>query len=916
MRISKIVAIGLVVFGAFGLWFSITMDRPTAVPDSIGTFPNASIVMVTLDTTRADRLGCYGATSGLTPFLDEMAKKGVVFEAAQTVAPVTLPAHASMMTGLYPIKHGARNNGMFVVPDEIETLAEVFSEEGYATGAFISAQVLVKQYGLAQGFDIYDDDLSQGKKIGRTMVPSRRGSITLESALSWLETIPSEKPVFLWLHLYDPHAPYDPPPEFRNRFPGDPYGAEIAFADMVVKDLVDNLRESGRLDNTVLTVLGDHGEALGEHGERTHGILLHQATIHVPWILTTPKMTQPMRFSSPVSIVDLAPLLTTLVGVGPPNRDWQDGKVPFGNNRSGVHGVPIYFESMLPMYQYGWSSLRGLRSGDWNLISGAHDELFNLAQDPRELSNVVDTETLELENLNGILGEFVASDENLSPEVARDLPPSEREALQALGYLATTAPPRRSPPDPRDLIGAHVRVEKTQSLLAAGLSSEALGEIDKMLADDPENIAALNLRAQILIATSDLDSAEQTYRESLEVDSANSDAFSGLCRIEQARGNHEKVLELARLGRKSRSPFGVFDAMEARSLIALGRTGDAEALVEAKLAENPEDPDLLSVRAHLFAGRDKLDEAEADLRKAVEAAPFHWSARSQLGHLLKTDGRQEEAVEVFEQLLHIQAGDPGTLSSIGTILVDTDPVAAIPYLEEACRLAPGQKTYLTTLGTAYLKVGRLNESESAFRRSIELDSEEPSVQNNLGIVLTHRGKFDEAISVLRDLLRKSPGFFKARNNLAIALAESGDLQAAEKEVRKLLTEHPDFTDGWLTLSAICDRGGRINQVYEALEKAAATAPDRFDVKIRLAMAAAMSGHCDVTLDLFEDQLETPTALPPELNFEIGTCLERDARLRLALAHFEQAARQSTSSLVRDEALAGVQRIGLQLGDSK
>jgi len=916
MRISNMVAIGLVVLGALGLWFSITADRPVAVPDSIGTFPDASVVVVTLDTTRADKLGCYGATSGLTPFLDEMAKAGVVFEAAQTVAPVTLPAHASMMTGLYPIKHGARNNGMFVVPDEIETLAEVFSEEGYATGAFISAQVLVKQYGLGQGFDIYDDDLSKGKKVGRALVPSRRGSLTLESALSWLETVPSNKPVFLWLHLYDPHAPYDPPPEFRNRFPGDPYGAEIAFADVVVKDLVDNLRESGRLDNTVVTVLGDHGEGLGEHGEKTHGLLIHQATIHVPWILTTPKLTQPIRFPNPVSIVDMAPLLTALVGVEPPNRDQLDGKVPFDNDQRDTDGEPIYFESMLPLYQYGWSTLRGMRIGNWNLISGAYDEVFNLQKDPRELSNVVDTETLELESLDEKLGEFVASDEDLSTEVARDLPPSEREALQALGYLATTAPPRRSPPDPRDLIGAHVRVEKTQGLLAAGLSSEALDEIGKMLEDDPENIAALNLRAQIFMSTGDFDNAEKAYRVSLEVDAANSDAFSGLCRVEQARGNHERVLELARLGRNSRSPFGVFDAMEARSLIALGREGDAEALVQAKLAENPDDPDLLSVRAMLLAGQGKLEEAETDLRKAVDAAPFHWNARSQLGNLLRANGREEEAVEVFEQLLHIQADDPGTLSSIGTILVDSDPKAAIPYLEEACRLAPGRNTYLTTLGVAYLKVGRLNEAESAFRRSIELEPEEPSVRNNLGIVLTHRGEFDEAISVLRDLLETSPSFIKARNNLAIALAESGDLQAAETEVRKALAEHPNFTDGLLTLSAICDRGGRIDEVYEALKKAAASAPDRFDVKMRLAIAASMSSHCDTTLDLFEDQLENPTALPPELSLEIGKCLERNARLRLALSHYEQAARHSTSSPTRDDAQAGIQRIGLQLGNSE
>ncbi|MEN8165553.1 MAG: sulfatase, partial [Acidobacteriota bacterium] len=267
MRLTKIVAIALIIAGALGLWLSTRIDRPNDIPESVGTFPGASVVMVTLDTTRADRLGCYGSTAGLTPFLDSLAERGIVFENAQAVAPITLPSHASMMTGLNPVKHEVRNNGMFVLGEDIETLAEVFSENGYATGAFISAQVLVGRYGLDQGFDVYDDDLSQARKAGQTVVPSRRGNVTLESAKRWLETIPEDKPVFMWLHLYDPHAPYDPPGNFRARFPQDPYAGEIAFTDALVADLVNTLDQSGRLDDTVFTVLADHGEALGEHGE-------------------------------------------------------------------------------------------------------------------------------------------------------------------------------------------------------------------------------------------------------------------------------------------------------------------------------------------------------------------------------------------------------------------------------------------------------------------------------------------------------------------------------------------------------------------------------------------------------------------------------------------------------------------------
>jgi arylsulfatase A-like enzyme len=315
LRPAKIAGVALILAGAVALALSIRVGRSPAPPTSLGSHPDASVVIVTLDTTRADRLGCYGSTAGTTPVLDGLAAEGVVFENAQSVAPVTLPAHSSMMTGLSPIKHGVRNNGMFVLSDELETLAEVFSANGYATGAFVSAQVLARRYGLTQGFDVYDDDLSKSRKFGQTMVPSRRGGLTLEAATAWLETVPSDRPVFLWLHLYDPHAPYDPPPEFRARFPGDPYGGEIAYADSVVGDLLATLEESGRLSDTVFTVLGDHGEGLGEHGEATHGFLLHQATIHVPWILRAPGMTGPSRVVDPVSIVDLAPLLTAMVGV-------------------------------------------------------------------------------------------------------------------------------------------------------------------------------------------------------------------------------------------------------------------------------------------------------------------------------------------------------------------------------------------------------------------------------------------------------------------------------------------------------------------------------------------------------------------------------------------------------------------------
>ncbi len=914
MRPAKIIGVALILAGVAGLVLSFRVGRSPAPPSSLGTYPDASVVVVTLDTTRADRIGCYGSPAGLTPVLDGLAAQGIVFENAQSVAPVTLPAHSSIFTGLTPITHGVRNNGMFVLPDEVETLAEVFAAEGYATGAFVSAEVLTRRYGLDQGFDVYDDDLSKSRRFGQTMVPSRRGGVTLEAATAWLDTVPAETPVFLWLHLYDPHAPYDPPPPFRSRFPGDPYGGEIAYADSVVGDLLAHLERTGRLSDTVFTVVGDHGEGLGEHGEQTHGFLLHQATIHVPWILRTPGMTRPSRVAEPVSVVDLAPLVAALVGVENPNHDRSDGRLPFGVTSPDARAV--YYEAMLPMFQYGWSELRGLRVGSWELQAGTRDELFDLRSDPRQLTDLADVETLELENLRSRLDEVVAGDDTLDTEVALELAPSEREALAALGYLATTAPPRRDPPDPRDLVSGHVHIERAQMQMAAGRYDEALAGIDAMLAQDPENIAALTLKGRVQMTMGDIDLAERTWRRCLEIDPANSDVVAAICMLELQRGRYEESISLARLGRTTRSPFGIFDALEARALSALGRRGEAAELVESALAKNPDDPDLLSVRAMWRIEQGRLDEAEADLERAVQVSPFHQRSRRQLAGLLESAGRRQDAVAVYEEMLRIQPEDGDTHYQLGALLLDSDLDAALPHLEEAARLAPARPNFLTTLAVAYINAGRMVEAETALRRALTLTPDDPSVSNNLGIVLVRGGRFDEAVEVLNGLLAADPEFVAARNNLAIALAESGHLEDAEEQVRRALRRSPSYLDAWLTLAAILDRRGGFEEEYDALRRAYELAPERQDVRDRLAVAAARVGHCDHTLELVATEMDRPGEMLPGLNLEVARCLEQRGRADVALRHYEEAARKSRPGPLREEAQAGIQRVGLLLQETQ
>jgi Flp pilus assembly protein TadD len=555
----------------------------------------------------------------------------------------------------------------------------------------------------------------------------------------------------MWIHLYDPHAPYDPPTEFREKHPADAYGAEIAFVDDLVGKLISTLKTTGRYGSTVLTVIADHGEALGEHGEQTHAILLHQATIHVPWILRVPKHEKGMRFPFPVGSVDLAPTLAWLTDIPTPNADFVDGRsllemspIETQENRN------LYYEAMLPMYQYGWSSLRGLRNGRWEVISGTRDEVFNLQRDPRELVNVADAENLELQSLRAKLDTFIDEDNVVDDDSLLEVQPSERQALAALGYVTTSSAPRREGLDPRDMIRGHVQLENSRSLVAAGRFADALAGIDAMLSDDPENLAALALKAHAQIELGDLNDADTTLRKILDLDPKNSEAVAGLCRIEMQRGHPDKAIELARFGASTRSPFGVFGALEARALMTQQRFSDAERVVDKALDHLPDDPDLLSVRAALFARAGKSAEAEAALRRAVSSAPYHRQCRRQLGQLLMDSGRRQDAIEIYENLLTISPGDAEALFAVGTILLPTSPSDAVPYLEEAARIAPGKAVNLMSLGVVYIQTNRASEAESALRRAIELEPDNPQIKNNLAIALIQKGDGTQAVEQPRD----------------------------------------------------------------------------------------------------------------------------------------------------------------------
>jgi choline-sulfatase len=455
---APLVVIALTLVSLAGLWRLVV--RPERAP--IG------VVIITLDTTRADRLPAYGYMDAVMPHLDRLAREGIVFDRATSVGPLTLPAHCSLFTALFPPTHGVHDNADPALSPEHTTLAEILHARGFRTGAFVGSIVLDADRGLSQGFEQYSSVADGAPRDRSRPGPlDRRANLTVDKALQWLGGV-GDSHFFLWVHLYDPHRPYDPPEPYRSAN-SDPYIGEIAFADSQVGRLLEALDRRGRLDRTVVVVAGDHGESLGDHSERDHGVFVYESVLRVPLILRAPGVA-PGRIGDVVRLVDVMPTVLDLLGVQRPTTDGV-------SLADAIHGRPgrvdleAYSESLYPR-RFGWSPLRSLRAGRFKLIEAPRPELYDLERDPFEQRNIYE----ERRSLADTLQERLAALERGGPLTGRgngeDLIPGEemQERLASLGYVGSGGSPatsaRRDLPDPKDCIRLHgsVPMEPAASL--------------------------------------------------------------------------------------------------------------------------------------------------------------------------------------------------------------------------------------------------------------------------------------------------------------------------------------------------------------------------------------------------------------------------------------------------------------------
>jgi arylsulfatase A-like enzyme len=571
--------------------------RPGAILNAApGAAAGFDILLVTLDTTRADRIGCYGYARAATPVLDRLAASGIRFAEAVTVAPETLPAHATLLTGLLPPRHGVRINGENRLESRHVTLAEVARARGYQTAAFVSAFVLDARFGLDQGFEIYDDRVlaAQGSAFA-SGTNERRADATTDAALAWLRARDRDRPFFAWVHYFDPHAPYDPPGPLATRFARSPYDGEIAFMDSQLGRLLEGLEAGRRRDRTLVMVVGDHGESLGEHHESTHGVFLYGSAVRVPLVVSSPRLFPRAAVvdRTVVSLADLAPTVLDLLGVeDPPPRD--------GSSLIATQADPersAYVESLVPYLDFGWAPLFGLRGLRESYVLAPRPECYDLRSDPGERRNLL---------ASGKRGPCAARARLLERMLTRlpgqetatgapALDPETLERLQALGYLRGAGPGEHGPlADPKDMIDVAALVVEANTLLASGRTGEALELARGAAARSPRDRTVLNTLAKIHLRLGRLKEAEEALRA---------------LRAIQPKADASVLL--------------------AQILILDGRQDEAGRLLEEAEGLDARHGGVHIARGDLLARQGRKEEARASYERAREVDPYRAAGAAQ-----------------------------------------------------------------------------------------------------------------------------------------------------------------------------------------------------------------------------------------------------------------------------------------------
>jgi len=652
-----------------------------------------NVILITIDTLRADHLGCYGATDVKTPTLDALARDGVVFERAISQVPLTWPSHAAILTGTYPFQNGVQDFTGQPLDPRFRSVAQVFKQQGYATGAVVSAFVLDRSWGLSRGFDFYDDAFSAQAFLHKDVgLVDRKAGESVTHAISWLQK-PARRPFFFWLHLYDPHSPYDPPEPFHTQYRSHPYDGEIAYADHELGRLIAWLKQNRLYDRTAIVVLSDHGESLGEHGEKEHGFFVYNSTVHIPLIVKPPADSgfRPGRVSAPVETVAVAPTLTRLAGM----KDEIQKQFPhpglLGNKAESEDAA--YSESFYAFSSFGWSPLHALQTSRYHYIQAPTRELYDVIADPQEKNNLASQQTATVAVLEDKLQALLRQNPFKPGEPATSgLSPDALEKLQALGYVAYRSPVSPEAlaaglPDPKSKLWEFNAILEAADAFQAGNVDRGKGLLAKVRESDPGMYVVSFMLGENALRRQAWDEAATELQKCLDLNPNFDQAMAAL----------------------------------ARALLNLGRTDEAKAWLDKALKFNPQNYRAWYERGFIESKTDKTA-AIADMEKAVSIQPNFASLRRDLGMLQFQQQNYPEAAKHLAKAAELGVDEAPLYNFLGISLSRTGQLRkAIDSYKHALKLDPNLAEAHLNLGFAYQRSNSPQAARKEYQEACRLE---------------------------------------------------------------------------------------------------------------------------------------------------------------------------------------------------
>lgn len=674
--------------------------RPTQSQAHRDPTPAApSVLLITLDTVRADHLRCYGYLRIETPNLDRLARDGIRFENAYAQVPNTLASHTVILTGTYPMFNGVRDFTSAALAANIPTLAETLHHSGYQTAAFVSSIVLNSMWGLNRGFELYDDHVAIDTQRERFLfLTQRRGDYTTDRLLDWLGHRDG-KPFFAWLHLYDAHSPYTATEPYHRRYPNRPYDAAIAFDDEQVGRVISRLRALNRYKGTLIVLLSDHGESLGEHGEPEHGFFVYNATLHVPLIVKLPGQTTSSRvILQPVAAVDVAPTIVQVTQPSSAARFQGYSLLRQIDTQRSARAEAVYAESLYPRDSFGWHELRALVGSEFAYIEAPRPELYDLKRDPGEDSNVIATHSAVAASLLDELSEYGRKFAPREPSLPVSLDTETLEKLKSLGYVAYRAGPanhgadqdRPEAPDPKDKIKTLNRILRASDLSGSQRYTEADQLLTEIEREEPDLYVVPFQKGENLLAWGKPRPAITEFNKALSRNPTFDQAALGL----------------------------------GRAYFLLGQ--DAQAATAFELALHLNERNFLTkvALAKVYWRQNLLDRAEAELREVTKEHPEFGEAHADLGIILAQARKYSEALPEIQRGIELGSREAIAYNYLGVSQAETGhlPEAMRSY-QKAIDIDPQYSAAYLNLALQYRNQGRPAKARTYYQKVCQLSDE-------------------------------------------------------------------------------------------------------------------------------------------------------------------------------------------------